>query len=100
MHTFLHYEKQLLNLQLQEGRLRRQHEKDIAELRQLQQDRLANEQPAAATAAAGMAPDSKIGFDFSTGTAASYIAPVAAISAPHNPILDTEPRPAGSGAYA
>jgi hypothetical protein len=39
MHTFLHYEKQLRNLQIQEGRLRRQREKDAAELRQLQQDR-------------------------------------------------------------
>jgi hypothetical protein len=39
MHTFLHYEKQLRNLQIQEGRLRRQREKDTAELRQLQQDR-------------------------------------------------------------
>jgi hypothetical protein len=43
MHTFLHYEKQLRNLQLQEGRLRRQREKDAAELRQLQQDRGARE---------------------------------------------------------
>ncbi|MGI8961989.1 MAG: hypothetical protein ACR2IV_19965 [Bryobacteraceae bacterium] len=39
MHTFLHYEKQLCNLHIQEGRLRRQREKDTAELRQLQQDR-------------------------------------------------------------
>jgi hypothetical protein len=44
MHTFLHYEKQLRNLQIQEGRLRRQREKDTAELRQLQQDRRSREQ--------------------------------------------------------
>jgi hypothetical protein len=43
MHTFLHYEKQLRNLQIQEGRLRRQREKDAAELRQLQQDRNSRE---------------------------------------------------------
>lgn len=43
MHTFLHYEKQLRNLQIQEGRLRRQREKDSAELRQLQQDRRSRE---------------------------------------------------------
>jgi hypothetical protein len=43
MHIFLHYEKQLRNLQIQEGRLRRQREKDAAELRQLQQDRGARE---------------------------------------------------------
>lgn len=41
MHTFLHYEKQLRNLQIQEGRLRRYREKDMAELRRLQQERLA-----------------------------------------------------------
>ncbi len=41
--TFLKYEKQLRNLQLQEGRLRRHREKDLAELRQLQTDRIAEE---------------------------------------------------------
>jgi|GEM_PF-4500792 len=35
MHTFLHYEKQLRNLPIQESRLRRHREKDLAELRQL-----------------------------------------------------------------
>lgn len=39
MHTFLHYEKQLRNLQIQEMRIRRSREKDIAELRRLQQER-------------------------------------------------------------
>ncbi|MFL6353343.1 MAG: hypothetical protein ACJ74Z_16045, partial [Bryobacteraceae bacterium] len=37
LHTFLHYEKQIRNLQIQEGRLHRQFAKDSAELRQLQQ---------------------------------------------------------------
>jgi hypothetical protein len=37
--TFLVYQRQLNNLTLQENRLRRQREKDIAELRQLQADR-------------------------------------------------------------
>jgi hypothetical protein len=37
--TFLKYEKQLRNLQLQEARLFRRYEKDRAELRQLQQER-------------------------------------------------------------
>ena len=39
LETFLTYEKQLRNLQIQEGRLRRQREKDAAELRQLQTER-------------------------------------------------------------
>jgi hypothetical protein len=43
VHTFLTYEKQLRNLQLQYGRLCRQREKDTAELRQLQQERIRNE---------------------------------------------------------
>ncbi len=39
LHTYLTYEKQLKNLHLQEASLRRQHDKDTAELRQLQQER-------------------------------------------------------------
>jgi hypothetical protein len=38
-HTFLTYEKQLRNLQLQEARLARRREKETAELRTLQQER-------------------------------------------------------------
>jgi hypothetical protein len=109
MHTFLHYEKHLRNLHLQEGRLRRQHEKDMAELRQLQQDRLAKEQPPAEN-----------GFEFSTGTSVSRVATWTQNrdrqGAEHTPDLshigfefstsgahqnlDTEPRPVGSGEYA
>jgi len=40
-HTFLAYEKQIRNLQLQEARLARRREKEIAELRRLQADRTA-----------------------------------------------------------
>jgi len=43
LQTFLTYEKQLRNLQLQEGRLSRRYDKELAELRQLQQDRKAKE---------------------------------------------------------
>jgi predicted secreted protein len=39
LHTALAYEKQLRNLQLQESRLHRRREKDLAELRQAQSDR-------------------------------------------------------------
>ncbi|MGI9073513.1 MAG: hypothetical protein ACR2JB_19880 [Bryobacteraceae bacterium] len=43
VHTFLAYEKQLRNLQLQFARLCRQREKDTAELHQLQQERIKRE---------------------------------------------------------
>jgi hypothetical protein len=39
LHTFMVYEKQLRNLQLQEARLARRREKETAELRGLQQER-------------------------------------------------------------
>ena len=39
-HTFITYEKQIRNLQLQEARLARRREKEIAELRRLQNERL------------------------------------------------------------
>jgi hypothetical protein len=39
LHTFLTYEKQLRNLQLQEARLGRRREKETAELRDLQKQR-------------------------------------------------------------
>ena len=39
LHTFLAFEKQLRNLQLQEARLHRRREKDMAELRGLQEER-------------------------------------------------------------
>ena len=43
LQTLVTYEKQLRNLQLQEARLRRGKEKDLAELRQLQQERFKEE---------------------------------------------------------
>ncbi len=51
--TFLKYEKQLKNLQLQESRLQRRYEKEMAELRSLQKERKQQEQakPAAAAVA-------------------------------------------------
>ncbi len=50
--TFLKYEKQLRNLQLQEARLFRRYEKDRAELRELQQARHSREAEALENAAA------------------------------------------------
>jgi hypothetical protein len=50
LETFLQYQKPLRNLQIQEGRLQRQREKDMAELRELQEERRTSEQPEAETA--------------------------------------------------
>ncbi len=62
--TFLTYEKQLRNLQLQEARLSRRREKETAELRNLQQDRKAKEREQLDLASK---PDrKKNGFEFST----------------------------------
>ncbi len=44
LQTFLKYEKQLRNLQLQDARLARRREKEMAELRQLQQARKSEEE--------------------------------------------------------
>jgi hypothetical protein len=55
LEIYLKYEKQLRNLHIQEGRLHRRYEKELAELLQLQKDRYLAE----ASLAAG-------GFDFST----------------------------------
>jgi hypothetical protein len=51
LETFLQYQKPLRNLQIQEGRLQRQREKDMAELRELQEERRATVQPETETAA-------------------------------------------------
>jgi hypothetical protein len=50
LETFIHYQKPLRNLQIQEGRLQRQRTKEMAELRELQQERRQAEQPHAALA--------------------------------------------------
>jgi hypothetical protein len=50
LETFIHYQKPLRNLQIQEGRLQRQRTKDMAELRELQEERRQAEQPQIAPA--------------------------------------------------
>jgi hypothetical protein len=50
LETFIHYQKPLRNLQIQEGRLQRQREKDMAELHELQEERRQPEQAQAALA--------------------------------------------------
>jgi hypothetical protein len=82
LHTFLAYEKQLRNLQLQEARLRRQREQDTAELRVLQQERNTREKDQLDIAAklyTAAKHDDKpfdpagLGFDFSVEDVESYL---------------------------
>ncbi len=83
LETFVKYEKQLRNLQLQDARLGRRREKEFAELRHLQQERKAKE-TAALNAAARQyvlakknnAPftQSANGFEFSTAEIERYLA--------------------------
>lgn len=71
--TFLTFQRQLNNLTIQESRLRRQCEKDIAELRRIQEIRIviAARKTKAAAAAANASPNqdqparTAIGFEFS-----------------------------------
>jgi hypothetical protein len=52
--TFLTYEKQLRNLQLQESRIRKHHDKDLAELKELQAERHAQHKQRLDLAALGL----------------------------------------------
>lgn len=80
-HTHLTYEKQLRNLALQESRLHRRREKDLAELRDLQKERK-QEQNNAFEAASRLQMQAKranqpfdlaqFGFEFSTDDLQSY----------------------------
>ncbi len=83
LETHLKYEKQLRNLQLQEARLHRRREKDLAELRMLQQARKAKEIQALDAAARqyvlakrdNQAFDPKAnGFEFSIAEIERYLA--------------------------
>jgi hypothetical protein len=76
LHTFMVYEKQLRNLQLQEARLARRREKETAELRQLQHERKQRETRELDSAAKhpGKPPDPIAnGFEFSTHENAPFL---------------------------
>ncbi len=72
--VFLTYQRQLNNLSIQETRLRRQREKDLAELQRLQSERAAAPRhiprpfthPSASQPAASPVPTKPFGFDFSS----------------------------------
>jgi len=69
LHTHIKYEKQLRNLQIQEARLARRYEKEASELRNLQKERKAGEEEAAAavkTTELSNAAHGTLGFEFST----------------------------------
>lgn len=87
--TFLTYQRQLRNLHLQESRLQRRREKEIAELRALQEDRKAEEAGRGEAPFAQMsqptAPEPENGFVFSTGKVSQSLSPAlpaASIAAP------------------
>lgn len=63
--TFLVYQKQLNNLSVQEGRLRRQRDADLQALRERQTSRQPSDK--AQTRPQSEAPAERIGFEFATG---------------------------------
>lgn len=76
LHTFMVYEKQLRNLQLQEARLARRREKETAELRQLQHERKQRETRELDSAAKHHSKPSDPtanGFEFSTHESAPFL---------------------------
>ncbi|MGH9622581.1 MAG: hypothetical protein ACRD45_23095, partial [Bryobacteraceae bacterium] len=90
LETFLFYEKQLRNLNIQEARLRRQREKDTAELKQLQKERIQKEQHElemasklylAAKHENKPFDPAEFGFDFSTEYVEDYLKGVRAAEA-------------------
>jgi hypothetical protein len=112
LHTYLTYEKQLKNLHLQEARLRRQHEKDTAALRQLQQQRLQKETerlevaqpPQRATGPITRSPhrsdgSTQIGFEFATPDLEPAPEPVRPANSPI-PTPNTQPEHAQPRANA
>ncbi len=87
--TFMTYEKQLRNLQLQESRLARRREKEIAELRELQKARRGDEAKNVGQKNVGQALSPVDGFEFSSP---SFIADDACIRYTHshvNPTLNS-----------
>ena len=76
LQAFLKYEKQLRNLHLQEARLARRREKEMAELRQLQQERRqAEKEVEAAQATTQPLKSAQKGFVFSNGPIEQHLDP-------------------------
>ena len=84
LETYLKYEKQLKNLQLQEARLTRRYEKESAELRSLQKERRAAPQSEEKT---------KPGFVFSSAPTAAVAPSQTVASAPQPAKAQPQPAP-------
>jgi hypothetical protein len=102
LETYLAYEKQLRNLHIQEARLRRQRDKDGAELRLLQKERIEKVKQDLAIASKiylAFQHDNKpfdpdeFGFDFSTAHIEAYLKGVHAVDAADE-FLKSHPRAA------
>ncbi|HEX7363476.1 MAG TPA: hypothetical protein VF283_23540 [Bryobacteraceae bacterium] len=98
LETFLAYEKQLRNLHIQEARLRRQREKDTAELKELQKERIQKEQHELEMAAKlylAAKRDNKpfdpaaFGFDFSISAIEDYLEGIRAANLTHQAMRDS-----------
>ena len=63
--AFIHYHKQLNNLSIQEARLRRQYQKDLAELTQLQRERVETDARTTRKTESPKPAVETIGFEFS-----------------------------------
>jgi hypothetical protein len=87
LETFLKYEKQLRNLHLQESRLARRRERELAELRALQQQRKAKEtEDAKAASAQSKTATPANGFEFSTAPAPMSSPATPSVNDPHLPL--------------
>ena len=100
--TFLTYEKQIRNLQIQEARLYRRYEKDSAELRQLQQERRSRELETseALERRRQSSPRASNGFDFSTHALARQSAPLVTSKTPELDEITTSGGPELSASAA
>ncbi len=105
LEAFLKYEKQLRNLQLQESRLHRRREKDMAELRTLQRERDSRRaQELAVAAKLYLAAQHEnqpfdpadLGFDFSIVDVESYLKDQRANAIPKHPVFGSETAPASA----
>ncbi|MGA8026326.1 MAG: hypothetical protein WB992_04220 [Bryobacteraceae bacterium] len=77
LQTHVTYEKQLRNLNIQEARLYRRHEKDLAELHRLQTERKAKEAESLDAPVSTPITSAKNGFEFSTAPSIVSAAPPA-----------------------
>ena len=109
LHTYETYNKQFRNLQLQESRLARRREKEIAELRRLQQERLQKHQAALEEAARVYLAAQhdgqpfvhpQNGFVFSTAEIQAFLEDLRTNRIAYEAVLNTYNRPKAASAAA